>query len=227
MHKIKIISAQQKNTIENEGWIAFIKGVFSSIQNRVFFYRIYYLFEGTTKEPKIATSPDIPDLSLRIVSTPDEFDRLVAEGFNFHDWNSTFQMRLNKGAIALGAFKGNELAHMSWIAISEKGQKSLHEPPIKVDFKSNQALVGGLWTKPQYRGLGIAPLAIYKRLDYLQKRGIMLSRGLIRKDNMSSLRLRAKQGDRPGTSRFYAIGRHLRILWWESWKETPINSIEP
>ena len=225
MNKITLLFERPRYVIKNDGWIAFIKDMFSSLKNQVFFNRIYYLSEGTLKEGIIAENPRLPDFALKIVSTGQEFERLVTEGFNFHPWYSTCRKRLNRGAILLCAFVGNELAHMSWAAVSEEGQKSLAEPPIKVDFANSETVVGGMWTKPKYRGMGIAPYASYKRIEYLQERGIVLSRGSIRKDNVASLRVQAKRGNRPGT-RLYATGRHLKIMWWDAWKETPLNLSE-
>jgi len=218
MNRVRILSDRQKYIIENEGWIAFIKAILSTCKNRLLFYRTYYLSLQSPKDAIPAKTPEITNLTLNIVSTAGELDRLVTEGFDFQPWYSTCKTRLNKGAIGLLVFAGNELANMFWLAITPEGQQSLDGPPVKVDFANNEAFVGGLWTKPEYRGMGIAPYANYKRLEYLRERGVSLSRGSIRMNNIAGLRLRTKQD-----SKTYATGRHIKILWWESWKEIPIR----
>ena len=160
--------------------------------------------------------PKIQDFTVQIVSTNQQADELAANGFDFRSSWLHARRSLDNGAIALCIFIGQELAHIGWIAISEKGKATVDPVPYHVDFPSKQACTGSTVTIPKYEGKGLMKYGYYRRFQFLQEKGILTSRNAVDTSNIASQKVHAKFGPR-----IYARAHYLRILWWQFWKETP------
>ncbi|MGB2798888.1 MAG: hypothetical protein WBC55_03345 [Dehalococcoidia bacterium] len=207
-----------KEIYQREGLAPLLKRAFAFAAGHLVQYRRFYLFEFPTKNIKHLTEsdfmPKIDDFTLKIVSIKQEADALEAEGLEFRSYVSNADDRLDKGAIAFCIFVGQELANISWIAMTLEAQRSLREAPCKVHFSRNEAYRGGIWTNPKFRRMGFSLYSLWKKLEFLQERGIPTSRAIIAKGNVTP---------QLGHTKFapirYGEGRYLRILWWKSWKE--------
>ena len=216
----RLLFARVKSKIENEGAIAFLKALFALFRYNLFYRKSYYLFRHKSTDV-------IPEERLHsvqastfiIVSTNEEADKLaLTTGTDFRQRFPHAREALDNGGIAFCIFVDKEIVHISWACVNGEVQKILGEPPLKVDFANNEALVGSLWTHPKYRRMGLAPYVTRKRNLYMRDLGKAALLGTIAIGNTSSLKVPTS-----GRSKIYAVGRHLKILCWESWKETPID----
>jgi len=214
------ILEKAKYIIREEGLTTFLKRGFLFIRHSLVFNRTYYIYEGRLKEINSkAEKTEVKDLAVRIISGNEEFAQLSLEGFVFKSWKPEYRDRLNRGAISYCAFIDKQLVHVSWTAATEDAMRSLDEPPYYVDFAGGEISIGDYWTHPDYRGKGIAYAVTNRRRQYLIENGIETTCGSIRKDNRPSLRV-----TRFGDTYITATGRHRRILFWQSWKETPVDA---
>lgn len=217
-NRVTLLFAKAKYIIRNEGWIALIKATIVFLRYKLFFYRTYYLRENRLHDSiGREVPPLINEYSLEIISYIQQVEELTKEGYEFKPWYSVSKNRFDKGAVAFCIFIGKELGHISWCALNDEAWNSLDEPPIKVNFANNESATGGYWTNPKYRGKGLAYYTTQLILQYLRDNGRVVAKGARATDNYPAQRVSR------ANSRTYAIGCHLKILWWKSWKETPID----
>jgi len=185
-------------------------------------YDTYYLYELSTENIRLLNEADfmpmVGDFALKIVSTNQEATVLEAEGFEFRSQVAGARERLEKGAIAFCVFVGRDLAHIGWVCLSQEAQDSLKEPPHKTDYLQHEAWWGGFWTDPRYRRKRLMAYGDIKRLEFLLDKGIVTSRYLITTGNIASQRSNVSLN-----ARVPAEGRLLKVLWWRSWRETPLS----
>jgi hypothetical protein len=60
---------------------------------------------------------------------------------------------------------------------------------------------------------------MFKATQLLRDMGMKRNRSTTAKSNVASLK-----AFEPSGSKAYAEARYLKLLWWEFWKEKPINS---
>lgn len=60
--------------------------------------------------------------------------------------------------------------------------------------------------------------AYFKRLQFLWEHGFKSSRNAVNVANAVSRKAQIRLGPR-----MYARARYLKILWWDSWRETPFS----
>jgi hypothetical protein len=187
----------------------------------LFRYEKYYLYEHTLKARDEADFlPKTRDFTLKIVTTRRQADELAAAGFDFGSHLLSARPKLAKGAVAFCLFVSGELAHIAWLAMSQEAKDSFTPLPYRVNFADKQGCTGGVWTNPRYRGRGLMVYAYFKRLQFLQEKGFKSSRNAVNVANLVSRQAQVRLGPR-----VYAKGRYLKILWWSSWKETPITGV--
>ena len=168
----------------------------------------------------------IDNLTLRIISTNREADELEAQGFEFRScpttWNlnlEAYRRRLYQGAIASCVFVGQELGTITWVIPSQEVQDKIGFSPQEVNYLNGEALEKGDWVNPKYRRMGLYKYNVHFNRDpFLVAKGITTMRTIFLQQNKTGQRLVASVGARP-----YAKTRLLKILWWKSWKETPLS----
>jgi len=211
-----------KTILKTEGLIPLVRRAFALIVGYFFQYENYYLYEQDTTNIADYDEADyvsrIDGLALKLVYTNEEAAELEAEGFEFRSQVMNASERLGKGAIAQCLFVGLELVNMSWTALNQQAKDTLHEPPYEVDFLNAEACGGDVWTKPEYRRMGIRTYSRVKRMQFLFDNGIATNRTAVPKWNIASQRGSAKFN-----ANIYAEARYLKILWWKSWKEKPLQ----
>lgn len=181
-------------------------------------YLVLHRLENLIQVNESDLIPRADDFSLEIVASNDEADRLEARGLDFRSqvWGS--RRRLDRGAVAVCVFIGDELAHIGWVALSKEACDSLGEPPVAVDFSGGEGCRGGVWTDPKFRRLGLHTYGNFKRLEFMLDKGLVVARGAVAKGNTVALRTNEKLG-----AEVCGEGRYRRILWWRSWKEKPLT----
>lgn len=172
-----------KFILQTEGLIPLIRQGFAFLLDSFFQYRIYYLYQEKLQEKEemneADSMPRIQDFTFKIVSTHQQSDELVADGFEFRYSEGIHRERLDKGAIAFCIFFGRELAHIAWLIMTEEAKRSIHGLPIQVDFSNNEALHGYGWTKPKYRGMRLNTYTHFKRRQFCRERGITVLRAAV------------------------------------------------
>ena len=216
MHRLAQLFGRVKHILRTEGLLSLLGQGFAFLAGCVFRYETYYLHELSLEGGSEADfMPRIQDFTLKVVSTNQQADELVADGFRFRYSDGIHRERLDRGAIALCVFIGRELAYIGWIAMNEEAQRSISDIPLQVDFSNSEAFSGGVWTNPKYRGRGLGTYGLFKRIQFLVEKGMLKSKGVVTASNTTSQRVAGRLG-----YNIYAEARYLKLLWWKSWKET-------
>jgi hypothetical protein len=182
-------------------------------------YEERYYYERTIKELNpLAFMPSRRDFTLHVVRTSQQADALEADGYEFRSYQTKASKGLDIGAIAFCIFVGRELANIGWIALTEEAKPYVDDWPYKVDFANKEACGGATLTIPKYRGYGFFKYQHYEKYEFLRQMGVVKSRFSVGIYNTASNNAQAKF-----EGRIYAKARYLRILGFESWKETPLN----
>jgi len=225
MNRIVWLLRRAKTVLQTEGLIPLVWRVLAFMARRVarhsVRHRTYYLYELATEDVcklnESDFSPKIDDFTLKVISTNEEADELEKEGLEFRSQVKSARQYLDKEAIAVCLFVGQELVHRRWIAMSEEVKNSIGEPPHRVDFSKNEFCNGGTWTNPKYRGTGLSTYADFYMFQFMKERGKTLHRATIARGNIAAQRGYAKL-----SPKMVAEARYLRILWWKWWKEKPL-----
>ena len=222
MVRLTTLSRRAKHIYETDGIVALLRRGFRFLVYCVFEYRSYWLYaEPIASHPNLNEAdflPRVDDFRFEIVSSNQKADDLEADGFEFRSHVPNGRERLDKGAVAFCIFIGRELANIVWVAMTQQAKDSLNQPPFKVDFSNNESLSAGSWSSPKYRRKGLQVYNNLKRFEYLLDKAVVVDWGALEKGNIGAQKANTEFG-----GKIYAEGRHLRILWWKSWKETPLT----
>jgi hypothetical protein len=221
MENLPVLLKRSRDILRTEGLRATCKRVTDYITSPFFKLEYFNLYEHTHRVWEAAGfAPRIAGLTCRVIKSNSEADALAAEmGTDFRSYIVHSKNRLDSGALAFCFFNGKELAHVGWVATNEKAKKAVDGRPYKVDFAHHQACTGGTFTPPKYRSKGLMVYGYYMRLAYLRENGYPSSRSVTSVNNAASNKAHARF-----KPKLVAKARHLRLLWWESWKETPGNT---
>jgi len=155
-----------------------------------------------------------------MISSNQQADEVVTEGFEDFRSHLLYAMKyLDKGAIALCIFVEREFANINWLGMTEEAKKVLLPTPFNVDLSENDAISEGSYTVPKYRRLGLNEYSSYESTIFLREKGIDAMYVVALVNNISAHK-RAIRHD----SKCYAKARHMKILWWTFYKETPITT---
>ena len=208
-----------KHIVKQQGLIALFRLGFTFLAEHSFHYGTYYLYEHTMEDRKESDfMPKIKDFSFQIVSSIENADKLAREGYNIYPFSINTRQRLAKGAIAFCILVGADIAHIGWLAMNEEARKTFESYPYLVDFQNREACTGGTLTMPKFEGNGLMTYGYYKRFQFLHEKGILKSRNAVGVKNIASQRVHNKFHPRK-----YAKALHVKILWWQLWKETPLK----
>jgi hypothetical protein len=219
INSLMALLLRAKEILQTEGLLPLLRRGFIFLAGYLFRYEHYYLYEHTIKERNEAGFlPKMQGFTLKIVATKQQADELAAAGFDFGSRLLNERRGLDRGAVAFCFFIDGKLAHIGWVAMSQAAKDSFDSSPYRVDFAAEQACTGGTWTNPKYRGRGLMVYAYFKRLQFLWENGFKSSRNAVNVANAISLKAQIRLGPR-----MYVKARYLRILWWDSWRETPVS----
>jgi len=204
-----------------EGMPSLLKMVSRYLINNVFYYHQFYLLKRPVRErvqPEISSK--IQNFTVKTISSNKQADELVAEGFeDFRSHVLGAVKYLNKGAIALCIFVEREFAWVAWAGITAEAKKVLLPAPCKVDLSDDDVVGEGNYTVPKYRRLGLNEYGGYEFNEFLREKGITTIYNAALVSDISARKRTARRG-----SECYAKARHMKILWWTFYKETPILS---
>ncbi len=207
------LAKKAKDILQTEGIAVLIK------QSFFFLIRIEYetllLYENTLEE-RIETDfmPKIRNFTFKIISSNKQAEELTNSGIELPENFTLATARLKQGAIAFCFVINGELAHIGWVAMTQKAKDSVDPYPYHVDFNNSEACTGGTVTPPKYRGLGFMTYGYYKRFQFLKERGIEVARSAVFTGNIASRKVHEKF-----RCRIYAKAQYLRILGWRWWRE--------
>ena len=215
--------------LREEGLVALVKRIFSFLLRCLLSYRAfglskrtYYLYKATPADEaaKARSTPLIPDFSLKTVSSSEEIEQLMADGFDLGWLPLKADEWLKKGVVAFCAFAGRELVHVSWLAMNKQAKDSLDGFTCQVNFSNKEAYLGWTVKNPKHRRVSRSvPLYVYfEIMRFLQERGIRACHFVVGKSKTVSRNTLAKRVPiRP-----YREGCYLRLFWWKFWKESPL-----
>lgn len=210
-----------RQVYRTDGLVSLLRRGFRFLVYCVFEYRSFWLYAERPKDiPTLNEADFMPKISNfipKVVSSNVEADQLEAQGFEFRSQIPDARELLDGGAIALCIFVGRELANMGWLVTSQQAMDILGGPPCRVDFAGKEIVGMGAWTNPKYRRLRLRAYNRFMSLQVSRERGVEVKRGVIAKRNVAAMK------SRPAVNPPCAEGRYLRILWWKSWKETPLT----
>lgn len=215
--RLDMLYQRGKYILRHEGWRTFIRQGFSFVRNLFFSYGNYYIYEKdlSPADEEMSFKPRI-DCTPGVIAEADELDQLIARGYDFKAMN--FRRKLEKGALAFCFFVGKELVHVTWLAPNKEAKQEIDYLPFKVDFRAGEVCSGASSTDPAHRGKGLLAHTYSHVFRYLANDGIVRDRFSIDVNNIASQKAHAK---------FNPVitgkGRYLKILWWQSWKESPME----
>jgi hypothetical protein len=217
--KLSPIFARTKNTYNQKSLITSLRKVLAFL----FVYENFtcYLYKSTlTKRNENDFTPRIKEFNFQIISTKQQLNDLVKDGFDLFSHSAKAEHRLEKGAVAGLVFVGKELASMEWVAVNAQAKASIDNYPCRVDYLIKEAYAGGVWTNPKYRGNGLHIYVYYKIYDFLRENGIVTVRSIVEVNNSAAL----KSHDRfAPEEKIEAKARYLRIMGLQFWRETPLK----
>jgi hypothetical protein len=208
-----------REIFETEGLLPLLRRGFIFLLGYLFRYGNYYLYEHTLKDrDETKFLPKTKDFTLETITDSQQAAELTAAGLDFGSHHPSERRGLDKGGVAFCFFIDGKLAHIGWVAMSQEAKDSFDSLPYRVNFADKQGCTGGVWTHPKYRGRGLMVYGYFKRLQFMWERGFKSSRNAVDVANAISLKAQIRLGPRK-----YAKARYLRILWWDSWRETPLG----
>lgn len=215
-HRIKAFYDEGKLTLHQQGFFSFVKYMVAFFIRVLFVCGSCYIYENRLDGPSITHKLD--NLTLRLISTPEEFQQLLVENFDFSSYTDIplSRKRLNRGAKAFYTFIDKEFAHVTWAATSRKAKGDFHPYPIEEDT----ACVGATITAPQYRRKGINVYVHSHIFQYLREKGLSRAVISINKDNISAQNSQIKLG-----SIRWGNGYYVRLLYLFNymWTKSKMN----
>ena len=136
-----------KHVFQREGLSPLLRQGFVFLAGYFFRYETYYLYKIDIAQVLKQNSeadllPKIRDLTLKIVFTNEQADKLAGQGFEFRSLAMNDRKRLDKGAIAFCIFTGQELASIGWVALTQQAKDSLDEVPLIIGFSNKESYTG-------------------------------------------------------------------------------------
>jgi len=163
--------------------------------------------------------PAVEHLEVRTVESREDVARLVEDGFEAPCVKiRSMERRLAAGAFAVCGFVDGRLAYIGWVATSAQAKQSFDRLPYRVAFDEGEAVTGGAWTAPCFRGLGLYRYMFGRELDYLRVLGRTSCRNAIAVGNIGSQRGQAIYG-----AEVCARARSVRVLGKRWWSEQPMS----
>ena len=222
--RLQTLFNRAKDIYQEEGLSATIKRLYAFIISAISYENnVFYVYEHILEESNEADYlPKIPNVTHRIVETVDQLDELQNEGFglSLSDIDQS-RYRLEKGAILSLLFIDREFASISWAAFSEEAKNTFNRYPYKVNFANNEICGGGTLVNPKYRGQGLYYYTLYKKEQFLVRKGAVKHLSIALSNNIASHTAKIKMGNK-----LLAKARYIRIFGLQFWRENSVNSTD-
>ena len=192
-HRLRELFRRARLLLHEEGFLS----LFPQLLMCKNYYNIY---ENNLDGPRFPCKVD--NLTLRIITCPEEFDQLSAEGFNFSEHAKT----ITSGEMLFFTFIGKEIVHVNRAFMRRRGVYT-HFCPSSMD-DGHTVYMGGFWTAPKYRRKGINTFIFSKVLHYLRDRGVSRVVIIVHPDNIAIVNSLAKVD-----CYLWGEGYHLKLLF--------------
>jgi hypothetical protein len=193
--------------------------IFKRIADNIFQTYTCYVYENIlTERNEEDYLPHLNNFSFQIISTKQQLDDLVLNGFDLSAYNIESWSVLEKGVLAGALFIDKELASLEWVAATEQANR-INIYPLKIDFSHNEAYASGVWTNPKYRRKGLHTYVYFRTYDYLREKGIKIVKSIVASDNLAALNAHTRFAP---DERIYARARFVSVFHMRFWKETPV-----
>ncbi len=211
--RVDTLFRRGRDILQEEGIVPFIQAALMFLKGFFSFsYNTYYIYENDLNGPRFM--PKVQNVSLEILSTAQGFDELVNNGFTFSSWDiDALKKRTRRGAIALCIFVNRNLAHRTYVALSEEARNDVDPFPLAIDWR-NEAWLGFSRTDPDYHRRGLFLYAKSEIYAFLREQGISKGKFTVEKNNIASNSAHLKMD-----SKIIGDGYCLKFLWWILWKE--------
>lgn len=208
---------------QRQGLFALARQAFWFLVRSIFDHQTYYVWENT-EGSMTHFLPRVEDFAIKIISTPEELDQLLAEGFDISPYLALhfdltieeIKRTISKGAILFCAFVHRELANVNWIGFTGEAKRDIDAVPFIIDFET-EACVGGAETMPKYRHLGFYACTCSMLCQFASELGLK-SKFCTSKNNIASIKTNPKIG-----YRIYGEVSYWKFLKWKFWREKPVR----
>lgn len=193
---------------QTNGFDLSVVRIFRYLTRPFFEYQRHYLYENKL-DVADDLLPKIDKFSLKIISTTNEVDDLIADGFNIQSYYlglGKLNERISKGAILFSLFVDGELAHTSWIALNKVAEEIFDHPHLTIDY-NQEAFISDSRTNPKYQRLYLYSYVYSKMFSYLKENGKSTARFAIKKNNVPPQKAQLKF-----RSIIYGESRYLRLV---------------
>jgi len=216
MRKARSLVSRAHEILRTEGLTTLLK---RSFEYSFFGLTDYDLYELPIAEaPRTTNLPDIEGLGCHTVRSRREAEELrTSTGLDLCRRVPNAERILDAGAVAICVSVNGNIAHIGWVALSERARNAVSPLRLKVEFSRGQAFAGGGVTLPDFRRNGLLGYGSAARLRFLEEMGCRKLRYAVATNNTA-----AQKGLAVFSPTVYARGRHLKLLWWDYWRETPL-----
>jgi len=216
MRKARSLITRARGLLATEGLAALVK---RSLKYFIFDATEYYLYELPIREMADADYPDsLGQFDVQVVRSVQEAEELAARfRFDLHERFINAETCLHAGAVAICMAVDGEIAHVGWVATSDEAARAISPLRQRVEYSKGEAFAGGGLTLPEYRGNGLLRYGSLARLRFLRQQGCTRLRYAVAVNNAPAIKGLASL-----TPTAYGRARHLRVLWWNRWRETPL-----
>jgi len=216
--ELRALIRRAVNLARHEGPASLARHAFSFLAflfHRVYMRRDVYLYEHSLEaRDRSLFLPRLESWELRIIHSDADADTVAAEGLEDLRESYIYASRsLDWGAIVFCVYVERRLAHVGWVAVSERGKNAVDRMPFRVSFDACQACTGGTYTRPEYRGKGLMAYGYFERFEYLRTHGFTSSRNSVEVRNVSSQKAHAKFNPT-----IYGRGKYRKVLRWVTWR---------
>ena len=161
---------------------------FTAVFGRIFVYRKFFVFETSIPKAGSETASKV-EVDVRLAQS-DDISRLVR--FKALE-RGAVEERFEAGHLCFVAEKNGDIVFYLWVCLDDLFLDKL-ERKLRIGFDS--AHFYSDYTIQEYRGMGIATVAMAGALDYLFRNGVKRVYGLISPNNIPSQRVVEKNGFR-------------------------------
>ena len=186
--QLKYIYPGVKGILRHEGLMHLISRGFVFVLSRFYMFESHYVVSyELSNTHEVPLLPEGVDYCLKIVTTNQEADRLLTEGFDFGAYELNLRVSLDRGAIAWCTFIGRELAHITCSAENQQGKDTIDPTPFNVDFQNSEIVTGKALSVPKFRRHGITKFSGPRIRSYYLEKGTKRIKSTIRVNNLPAL----------------------------------------
>jgi hypothetical protein len=207
--------------IKHEGFTSLLSRGFKSIAHRIVVVEKYYVEIGSLTGPYEPEDilPKADNYYADIISTNQEADELLSQGYTFGAYELNLRATLDKGAQTCCIFVDKEFAHMLSRTDNPRGKETVDARPFSVEFGNGNIVGGKAFTVPKFRRLGLRKYSLYLMRKDDQVKGYKNAYATITVSNLPSLMYAAQNPN----NRIVSECLYIKILWFKYFKETKIG----